>query len=213
VKKQRNGIKKDRLIVALVNSKVFTLILLVVLLLFLFQDDRILNTGTKKISALVWAVGLGIFLLFMSFRVWKYSTYYKSLFSDFVSVVASLIFTAFYTFFIVTFIQIPVLMYIRGTALNSPKQNYDCEVVNVITLGVDKVYFEFKGKRFTRYIDLNGISDEDAENLCRLRVTVRKAYFDCYILDAFELVPKIGTDTLTERHGTRFSRPSIARSI
>jgi hypothetical protein len=199
VKKHKTGIKKDWLIIAFVHSRVFILSLLAILLLFVFQDDRVLITNPKKPRMLEWAIGLAIFLLFMGFRMWKYPAYYKSMFNDIVSAVASIVFTAFYTFFIVTIIQIPVLMHIRRTARDSPQQKFDCEVVNVITLGIDKVYFKFKGQKHTRYFDLNGKSAEDAEDLFRLRVTVRKADFDCYVLDAMELVPKNEVGALSAR--------------
>src|SRR4051812_1200544 len=96
-----------------------------------------------------WSIGLAFFLLFMSYRFWKYADYYKRKFKDVIFVLAFLAFTAFCTFFIFTLIQIPVHMHVSHSAKESPLEIVDCKVIKVITLDVDKIQFRFKHRKFS----------------------------------------------------------------
>jgi hypothetical protein len=189
-KKKKDLVKKDTWLINASKSRSFIIILGVILLISVYNNDNVLNTNPKKLYLIEWGVGLALFLLFMSYRFWKYADYYKRKFKDVVFALAFVAFTAFCTFFIFTLIQIPVLMYISHYAKKSPLETLDCEVINVITLDVDKIQFRFKGRKFSRYFDLRGIDDKDAEKNYLLRLYIRKSILDCYFLENMELVPK-----------------------
>lgn len=182
-------IQKDHRLNNFLNSRKTYLVLLLLLLVYLFLDDRILNepfgfTITRYLLACV-AV-----LAFCYSRVVKYRQYYQRKFKDKIFIIAAVLIISLFTIFVQAILSIPTSFLIKLYAKNNPTEYYECKIKNVVTTDIDKVHFIFLNRRYSRYVDLDGQSRKELINNYWLVVGVKRSIANSFYLESVQLKEK-----------------------
>jgi hypothetical protein len=181
--------KKDNRLNNILNSRKTYLIILLLLLVYLFLDDRILNEPLSfKITKYILAAF--IVLAFCYSRFVKFRQYYQRKFKDKVFVIGAVLIISLFTIFVEAILTIPTNFFIRLNAKNNPVEYYECQIRNVVTTGIDKVHFIFLDRRYSRYVDLNGRSRKELINNYLLVVGVKRSIANSFYLESAQLKEK-----------------------
>lgn len=181
-------IRKDKKLRRILNSKRTYLILLLPVITYYFLDTQILNEPVNLISlkALISAI---VLILFLYARYTKFKEYYVEFikqmrFLDSLICLAGLLFTGI---ILQAIISIPLYLFIIAKAQKSDTEYFDCKIRNVVTTGIDKIHFEFKGERYSRNFNTAGYSRKELLNNYHLEIAVKKSIANMYVLENLQI--------------------------
>lgn len=180
--------KKDTNLLKALNSKITYVLLLAIILIFSFLDDKILNEPQILIFTEYLIAAVAVFVFLFS-RVKKFPVYYKQLIKglvkvDIIIVIAGIVIS---TIILKAVLSISTSVMIRIYSKKNPVEYYNCDIKNVITTNVDKVHFIFLNKKYSRYFNVNGYERRDLIDNYYLRVGVKKSLFNTYYLESADL--------------------------
>jgi hypothetical protein len=180
---------KDIFLEKVLKSKLFYWSILVLVLIYLYQDDRILNIPTIYfwIRFLIAMVVIGLFLFF---RYNKFKAYYKRKFKDKIYLFSFLGGILIFSLIGQSFLNIPLNLFVKEMSKQNAIEIYDCEITNVITTSIDKIHFKFLGKGYSRYFNVNNFKREDLMHNYYLEVKTRRAFNNIYYIESMSLKKK-----------------------
>jgi len=189
LKQTSRVIKKDTHLKRILNSRMTYLTLLGLSLLYLFQDDRVLNIPTS-IFIITLSVAFLALVLFLLFRFRTYREYYKRKFKDKIYVASLILVVVIFSFILQGIVSIPLNVLIKRNSLDSPIETFECPISNVVTTGIDKIHFVFLGKTYSRYFEVNGLDSKDLIHNYIMEVKVKKSLWDTYFIERMSLKKK-----------------------
>ncbi len=187
-KKQQQVISKDNFFEKILNSKFLYILLAILVLIYLFQDDKILNLS----FSFFWIRSLLAFCLITIFFLWRYNehkVYYQRKFKDKVYISGLFLGALVFTLMLQGLICIPINFLIKQSATEQTEIFY-CKITNVVTTNIDKIHFEFLGKRYSRYFNVNNYNRNDLIMNYNLKVEVKKSIWSTYYIDKMSLEKK-----------------------
>jgi hypothetical protein len=187
---KKNSINnKDSWLNDFLKSPSLYLVILCIVLIYLFQDDSILNEPPFLFWIRV-VLGFIITLIFCYTRFIKFKEYYKRKIGDKVYLVFIAIGITFVTILLQTVFAIPTSAMLKYYAKQKPMIFYSCPIKNIITTKIDKVHFIFLDKRYSRYFDIQNHERKDLIANYYLKIGVRKSILNTYYLESMELEKK-----------------------
>ena len=181
--------KKDHRLTKLLNSKYFYFVLLILLVIYLRNHERILNEPTHffPIRTLFALFLIGMFS-YSRFR--KFKNYYKRKLRDRITVIFYVVLHLFFIFLLQGLLDIPIGLAIKSYAKNSKPKIFKCDIKNVNTTGFDKITFVFLGKRYSRYFVIHNHTRKEIISDFYLEVAAKKSLWGSYYLESMELKEK-----------------------
>lgn len=180
--------RKDILIEKILKSKATYFALLLILLVYLFFDDKILKYPSWYLAS-KWSAALLITGMLFIHRINCYREYYKSKSKDVYFIINAALTLIWSTFFISLLINIPVSYYLKETAKNSPLEYKTCEIKNAINNRGERIAFIFEGKTYTRRYDIGSLKREDILKNYYMQIGIRKSKWGTYYLATMKLTP------------------------
>lgn len=185
---RKSKIKKDASLIKFFNSKAIYVLIFLALLVYLFQDAKILNRPFYLVFIL-YLIALGIVILIFIFRYRKYRQYYTQEIREFLFLDKIILITGVVLLVIVieSILSIPVDFAIKKYSKAESIAYYDCKITNVITTGVDKIHFIFLDRRYSRYFNVNGFSRRELIDNYYIELEVRQSIFNTYYIESMSL--------------------------
>ena len=187
-KKSQTG-KKDTHLQKILNSRMTYIALLGLVLLYRFQDDRILNIPTR-IFIITLAVSFFAVMLFLLLRFRAYTEYYKRKLNDKIYIAVLILVIVIFSFLLQGIISIPLNVLIKRNSVDSLTETFECPISNVITTGTDKIHFVFMGSTYSRYFEVNGFDRKDLIEHYILEIEAKKSLWDTYYIERMSLKKK-----------------------
>lgn len=165
----------------LINSNYLYLIILVIVLIYFFSENKILNI---PVFINFTRILISVFLVCIFFLLnvkYKKSVSRRKVFFTFLKENGL-------NFIVLVFVcqislGIPFNYLVRSLSKNNKLETISCPITNVITTNIDKIYFTFKGKQYSRYYRVNEYNREELINGYLLNVQVRKSIFNTYYIE------------------------------
>lgn len=179
--------KKDILSEKILRSKTIYWVLLLILLAYLINDDKILNYP-KWYSISKWGGALLTAGIFTILRISKYREYYKKNLRQTSFLISFILTIALSSFFISLLINTPVSYYLKSVAKHNPIEYKLCPIKNFVAKSQDQITFSFEGKTYTRYKQTQDIERNEVLRNYSLEIGVRKAAWGTYSLETMQLV-------------------------
>lgn len=185
----RLKIHKDSKLNSVLNSRKTYLIILFLLIIYLFQDDRILNEPLAFLTIRYVLASL-IVLIFCYSRFIKFKRYYEKKMKDTVFIVSAILIIILSIIFCQAILSIPSNFFIKLYAKNSETEYYKCKIQNVVTTKVDKVHFIFLNRTYSRYLNIKDYFRKDLIDNYWLVIGVKKSIANSFCLESMQLEEK-----------------------
>lgn len=182
-------ISKDTKLNKLLNSRKLYLVILGLIVIYVFIDDKILNEPNSFVIAR-WTLSTAIVLTFCYSRFAKFKEYYLKLMKSATTVSFSVILISLSIIIFQAVFSIPVDLLIKFYARDSQVEYQKCPINNVVTTGIDKVHFIFLNKTYSQYFETNGHTRKELISNYYLLVGVKKSIGDSYCLESLKLLEK-----------------------
>ena len=182
MKKQNNKSKtKDIYFENLLNSKYMYLIMLILVILYLYGDDKVLNMP-KYLFVIKFIICLNILIIFLYSRFKKFKDYYKRKFKDKIYLTALLIGVIVFSLIFQSFLNIPINFLVKNFSKSDRVEVFDCEITNAITTNIDKIHFRFLNEEYSRYYNINEYERIDLIQNHKLVLKVQPSIFNTYYI-------------------------------
>jgi hypothetical protein len=179
-------IKRDIFLNKFLNSKLNIIILLVGVLIYNFERNRILNTP-KWLTILLILLTFSTILIFLFFRYRKFKEYYKSRFKDKFYVSGFVLGILIFTLICQSFFWIPLNYYIKFKSKNNEQMEFRSEITNVFTTGYNRIDYSFKREIYSAYLDLTLYDKKELTDKYYLLIKAKKSIFGIYYVNSFEI--------------------------
>jgi|GEM_PF-2490161 hypothetical protein len=182
-------IKRDIFLNKFLNSKLNIIILLVGVLIYNFERNRILNTP-KWLTILLILLTFSTILIFLFFRYRKFKEYYKSRLKDKFYVSGFVLGILIFTLICQSFFWIPLNYYIKFKSKNNEQMEFRSEITNVFTTGYNRIDYSFKREIYSAYLDLTLYDKKELTDKYYLLIKAKKSIFGIYYVNSFEIINK-----------------------
>ncbi len=181
--------KQDLAFEKVVNSKLTYIVLLILVVVYLYSDDRILNIPIVFFWSKFFFI-IVFFSILLRWRYTKYKSYYVQKIRDKVVVIGSIVVFLIFSMIFQGILNIPLNYIVKNEVKNKLVEVYNCKITNVITTGTDKIHFLFKKKRYSRYFNVNNYEKRELIDDCYLQLKVQKSFWNIYYVNGMEIKQK-----------------------
>lgn len=183
----KGKIIKDNLLESLAGSKLFLLLLLVLVILAKHLSRTVLNTPLY-IDWFKYILILGCTIVFFILRVAKYNAFYRKKIKDWSDKIILLFHFVFVcgVFWITINVILSFLIVVQS---DKESEVFYCDIVTDFTINEDRIMYSFKGKNYILAINHHQSKLELINNYC-VRIEVTKSIFNTYILKSGQLYEK-----------------------
>lgn len=190
MKKGKDKVKgKDTYFENLLNSKYMYLIMLILVVLYLYGDDKVLNLP-KSLFIIKFCISLIILIIFLYTRFKKFEDYYRRKFKDKVYLFSLIFGLLLFSFIFQSFFNIPINYLIKYSAKKNSIETFDCDITNAVTTNIDKIHFKFLNEKYSRYYNINDYEREDLIKNYKLVLKVQPSIFNTYYINEMNLEKK-----------------------
>ncbi len=183
-------IVKDKKLNKLLKSKRSYLLILLLIVAYLFLDDRILNEPMWWVWIKI-SVAAILIALFLHSRYKKFKEYYIGLLKN-LEWIEYLIYSVGLSFAVILLqavLSIPVYLIVIIQSEKSETEYFSCRITNVVTTGIDKIQYQFKTSKHSNYFNVNGHNRKELIEDYYLEAAVKKSFGDVYVLKSLQLQP------------------------
>lgn len=181
----------DKKLIAIIESRMFYLVLALLLIIYYRMDLKIINLP-KKFELYTFATAFISLIVLLFWRYLKYKEYYRKLYTDWIYLFGILIGVILFSFILQRILKIPLNYLVKMNASNESTLICSCEIINYIDkVGkADVLMYKYEGEIYSFRYNIRDLERNDIIQNFTVEISAYSSLWGTYYIDSFSLEKK-----------------------